>query len=232
MFINYAANYEKSDDAFTSKWDISRPTSSNRINWALESLHSEVHEINWYDWTNVARDADGLLEGVIGSVDVVHSPVDSFHEGTEEYRKMWSVNYNCHCSKFTVIADFEGSQIIYCDEWGASGGAHDLSSFYEAELDYRLEIDDSYLLADRLYDGGHRLLTPFRGVARTQAQKDWNHTVSNRRILIENTFTRFKNLSILRRPFRGTIRHHRQWNFVLANFVNIDLRYRPLRRNN
>jgi hypothetical protein len=47
-----------------------------------------------------------------------------------------------------------------------------------------LDNIDKYLLADRIYDGGHRLLTPFRGNPKywTPSQKEWNQAVSFHRV--------------------------------------------------
>jgi len=43
------------------------------------------------------------------------------------------------------------------------GKTHDLTAYNEEELSISLENLDKYLFADRIYDGGERLLTAFRG---------------------------------------------------------------------
>jgi hypothetical protein len=169
--------------------------------------------------------------GVIGSIDMVHGPIQSFPRHTAGYSDYWSEAYNVHCQKWSGVMNTTGSEFIYFDRWGVAGKSHDLSSMYEVDLDSHLAQIDKFLLADRIYDGGSQLLTSFRGnpLNFTPIQKKWNSLIHSNRCIVENGFSRVKNFSLLRHPFRGTLNDHRMWGYVVASLVNVDLRNRPLR---
>lgn len=231
QFINYVADYPKSDDLFASKWGVSRRSFKPKLNQSIEWMHSHINEILWDDWMNVEVDADGPLRGVIGSLDMVHGPIPDFSNQLQN-KQYFSVNYDCPCHKWSGVIDRRGKQFIYFSEWGSAGATHDLTNYWSEGLHAQLEKIDKWLLADRIYDDDKsRLLTGFRGNTDhfSPAMKKWNYTVSTVRAQVENSFSRLKNFSLLRQPFRGQLNHHRQLGYIVANWINIDLRYRPIR---
>ena len=103
---------------------------------------------------------------------MVHAPIpDTCHEINNHL--YFSVHYNCPCHRWTGIVDrrgmanvfiqLPGSQFIYFSKYAAPGSSHDLTCYYQENLDVKLENLNSWLIADGLYEGGARLLTPYSG---------------------------------------------------------------------
>lgn len=45
QFINYVADYPKSDDLFASKWGVSRRSFKPKLNQSIEWMHSHINEV-------------------------------------------------------------------------------------------------------------------------------------------------------------------------------------------
>jgi len=232
MFLNYCGDYAKNDDLFAARWKHSRQSVKPKIISLLETFHNEVDEIHWGDWTLYPIAADSYLEDVIGFVDAVHAPLQAFSRDSQQYYDYWSVNYNTHCHKWSGIVDNCGAQFIYFSKYGSAGKSHDFTCLVEEGVDVLLNRLNKYLVCDRIYDGADWLLSPYRGGNFTASQKSWNKEISSQRSKVENCFSRFKNFSIMKHDFRGTLNDHRRWGYVVASLVNIDLRIRPIRESN
>jgi len=190
-----------------------------------------------HEWEEQGYDEHGPLADVIGSLDTVHGPILDFAKGTEDNKKYFSVAYDCPCHKWQCVVGNSG-KILFLSPYGMAGSTHDGSAYMQEKSDLlplggslldELKQSGKFLIADRIYEGYPRLLTPYKGVKFTLPQKKWNYAVSERRALVENSFTRFKNFSILKHPFRGQLNHHRKWGHCVGQMINADLQTRPLR---
>jgi hypothetical protein len=235
MFINYASDYPKNDDIFASRWKCHKSTFKPYLKDSLNNFYCNSDEIHWTDWESQGFDEEGMLQDVIGSLDTVHGKINDFPKNHINNKKYFSVAYDTPCQKWNCVVANRG-KIIYFSDWGMAGSTHDGTSYCNeinssigCSLPTKLNEIGKFLIADRLYEGFPRLLTPYKGNYFTDDQKNWNFTVSSRRALVENAFSRIKGFSLMKNIFRGLLSEHRQWGNCIANIVNVDLEIRPIR---
>jgi hypothetical protein len=131
--------------------------------------------------------------------------------------------------KYDMAISLDSNQIIWIGVDIGGNLFHDLSL---ARLGILREIGELYLVGDKAYSGEERIITPIKGptASLSPAQNQYNRNLARIRIAVENVFGRFTNFACMTHPWRGSYSEHTIVFRVLAEMVNIDMCFHPVRR--
>lgn len=129
-----------------------------------------------------------------------------------------------HTLKYEIGVSTHTGLIVWIGG-GVAGSTHDLT-IAKNEL---LEVhSDRIFIGDKGYVGHERILTPFK-TPKNQSEELWNSIIGKLRISVEHVFGRIKVFHCLNVPWRHNILYHPIVFYVIANFVNFDLIFYPIK---
>jgi len=111
-----------------------------------------------------------------------------------------------------VVVNCLGEIVLVED--GFYGRTHDVNMFYNSSVPEKLRNSNTLLLADKGFEGGENLITPFKS---NTIRGDWEKTnlnmcINRRRIIVEHTFGHLKAAHVLK--------EYRQDPILLGKLLN------------
>ncbi len=117
--------------------------------------------------------------------------------------------------------------------WGPFvGSIHDFEIYvkwYELFANVYFQENES-ILADKTYISGARILTPIKKAKdqMTRDEKFFNQIIAKGRVIVENTFSRFKKYGILKYSFKNHLDKHTLILDVITKLITIELTFFPI----
>jgi hypothetical protein len=152
----------------------------------------------------------------------VHQPLDY-----EEQKKFYSGKAGTHTVKYELAVEVHTGLLVWF-QGPYYGATHDLTIVRQSGiLDFLLPSE--FILADKAYVGEHKLVTAFKNPS-TPDEHAINSIFYAQRTIVENSFQRFKSFQFTQQHWRHGIELHFIAMKALAQIVNIDIYFRPLRQ--
>ena len=109
---------------------------------------------------------------------------------------------------------------------GVPGSVHDLTLAQEG---IAKKFQNQIFVGDKGYVGDERFITPFKN-PQNEIQKLWNSELRKVRVSVEHTYSKFKLFHCLNTPWRHNIEYHPLVFQIIANLVNFDLIFHPIKQ--
>jgi len=133
-----------------------------------------------------------------------------------------------HCMKYEVgVEILTGLFVWFSGAW--PGSFNDLTIIRRSGLLDKLRLGER-IMADKIYIGERQILTAFKN-ARGIRQLSINRAVYRRRIIVENSLNRIKTFNFTQQEWRHDLKLHPLAFKAIINILNIDLTFRPVRKN-
>lgn len=207
-------------------WHVSDKTFRVHVDQMLFLVYDHVHFIRMADrfefiWENVAFLA----------IDATLCPVAVNRRDWDAQYPFFSVHHGCHGLKYEIAVHWLTGRLHWV-AGGVCGGVADSTLTRFSTFLHRL-LPGEYALADGGYPGIPELLIPFpwKDPNLTQDQGHWNKLMNPHRTIVENAFARFSKFKILCVPYRGKLDKHPYIFAVIAQIVQADIAFHPLRRD-
>ena len=170
------------------------------LNEVYRKTHHTVENVNqqWLDHEVCARVVHGkgaVLDNVWAFIDGTQGRLCRPHKGQESifngHKRIHSLKYQSVVAPNGMIVHFYGP---------IEGRRHDSALYYDSGIDDKIaNITDSNgrqlaIFGDSAYAFRRYLLTPFKGAALTQQQKDFNTNMSSVRACVEWGFSKITNI--------------------------------------
>jgi hypothetical protein len=87
---------------------------------------------------------------------------------------------------------------------------------------------EEVILADLGYIGENQIVTLYKNPQHDEDAK-MNQVLNRQRVIVENVISRFKQFRSLSTKWRHSLDEHKKTFIVIAEIVNVDLFFRPVR---
>lgn len=139
----------------------------------------------------------------------------------------YSGKHKVHCIKYEIGVHPVTGHLVWVGG-PTYGSMHDMKLFYLCRILQGL-LPREFILADMGYIGNWRIVTQIKQPT-TWAERLVNAWISAQRWIVEHVFGRFKWFNCLTQRWRHDIELHAFIFFVLAEIINIDMYFNPVRR--
>lgn len=210
-----------------TRWHVCEKTFRTKVKAILDLLLIHLDEIDIND-----RFSTPSFEGLSFAVlDATLCPVHCNRKVWRSQKPYYSPKHGMHGLKYEIAVNWITGRICWV-AGGVFGSMSDLTITRYSGL-LRLLQPNEFLLADKGYVGEWQILTPFKGTqaALNTQQLYWNLSMNGPRTIVENVFARFHKFRILSSPFRGEHAEHVRLFAVIAQIVQIELAFQPVRRD-
>ncbi len=109
------------------------------------------------------------------------------------------------------------------------GSVHDLK-LAKATGILDLLREGERILADKGYIGDFRIIAPFKGRHLPKDLKEINYFLGSHCWIVEHIIGRIKNFHCISHKWRHSLQLHKYVFYVICEIVNIDLKFRPMRK--
>jgi hypothetical protein len=140
----------------------------------------------------------------------------------------YSGKVKAHTVKYEIETELETGNIVWFCGFHPDS-IHDLTIAKNSTI-LKYLLSGEFILADKAYIGHSSFITPFKK-PKTQAEQLVNSLIYKRRVIVENTLNRIKSFTFTQKEWRHKIELHALAMKFIANVVNIDLKFRPVRKN-
>lgn len=179
---------------------------------------------------------------LLGSVDATVQRIQKPSQNQEEY---YSGKHKCHCIKVQAFVSPEG--LLMNHSKLVKGAVHDFNLFKNSELIEKIKNENIIcnrlfnnnctILADAGYQGISKLIpgsiSPFKKSRNSELnddQKAFNKKISHRRIIVENWFSRLKNLwGVMSNKYRLSLTNYNEIWSICAALTNYHIMNYPLK---
>jgi hypothetical protein len=141
-------------------------------------------------------------------------------------RLYYSGKVGYHTIKYEIAVEIESGEICWA-AGGEPGSMADITLCRKYQIGSHL-LPGEGILADKGYIGETYLRTPIKA-PQTNAAKVVNHVIGTLREIVEHVFDRFKLFGCLSQRWRHDLQLHPLVFFVIAEIVNLDMKYRPMK---
>lgn len=132
-----------------------------------------------------------------------------------------------HTIKYEIGVQFKTGRFIWISD-GTPGKYHDLTLACNSGIIDHL-LPDEKIMADKGYFVDFHFVTPFKSPM-TEFEIEWNSYLSTVRQIVEHAIGRLKIFGCLKQTFRHHLKLHPIMFKVIAEIVNRDLVFRPLKK--
>lgn len=190
------------------------------------------------EWPDEAGRRKKSLDKFMEEFPEVAAIVDATEQPTyrpkdkEAQKKYYSGKKTRHTLKTQVVVTPDGTIIDVSDT--VPGSQHDKSLYDDSGAGERLEPEEA-MMGDSGYQGiqhDHLAVLPHkkpRGGQLTEQQKAHNRSVSQARVIVENTLAQVKSFRVLSDRYRHPRASHNETFVIVAALVNRRIQRRPLR---
>ena len=210
-----------------TRWHVCEKTFRTKVKLVLDLLLDYLSGIDVDD-----RFSTPAFEGLsFAVVDATLCPVHCDRKIWRTQKPYYSPKHGMHGLKYEIAVNWITGRICWV-AGGVFGSMSDITITRHSGL-LRLLRPSEYLLGDKGYAGEKQILTPFKGKPATLETQElyWNVSMNGPRTIVENVFARFHKFRILSSPFRGEHPEHVKLFAVIAQIVQIELEFHPVRRN-
>jgi hypothetical protein len=169
------------------------------------------------------RDLQGLFSLVLdGTVCPINRPIND-----DIQRLCYSGKHKIHSIKYEIGVHPVTGLLVWIGG-PVPGSMHDMKLMYLGRILQGL-FPQEFILGDMGYIGNWRIITPFKQPCTIQ-ERILNAILSARRWIVEHVLARFKSFHCLSTKWRHDREMHGFVFFVLAEIINIDMLYSPVRQ--
>ena len=152
----------------------------------------------------------------------IHKPLDFNIQS-----KFYSGKAGMHTIKYEIGTELYTGKFIWL-HGGRCGSIHDLEIARSSGILQQLSLGE-YIMADKAYIGEFQFITAFKN-PQTNQEKTFNSIIYSMRIIVENSLNRIKFFTFTQKDWRHKLELHSIAFTALINILNIDIKFRPLRK--
>ncbi len=142
-------------------------------------------------------------------------------------RKLYSGKAGAHTLKYEIGTELKTGLIVwFCGSY--PGSVHD-STIIQTSGVLKYLLPGEFIMADKAYIGISACITPVKA-PQTDMEHSWNSVIYQQRAIVENTLSRVKIFGFASKEWRHRLELHALAMKFVLNVINIDLKYRPLRK--
>lgn len=206
-------------------WRVSEKTFRTHVKEVLQLLDNNL---NFISLNNRFHDPSNYNSYLV--IDGKLCPIWVDRKSWHYQKHFFSVKHATHGLKYEIAVHWLTGQIHWI-AGGVYGSIHDLTLARRSGILEKL-LPEETILADKGYIGEPQILCPFKGKYHqlSEQQRNWNHSIGSKRVIVENVLARLSMFSILSIPYRGKniSRHFSIFN-ICAQLTQLNLFIHPVR---
>jgi hypothetical protein len=216
-------------------FDLDKSNIGRNLQGILAVLQPELgDQIQWPDKSQRKRKLDKFMQDfpdVVAIVDATEQPIQR-PKDAETQKTYYSGKKKRHTLKTQIVVAPDGELMAVSQT--VPGSQHDKKLYEESGVGDKLNDDES-MMGDSGFQGiqrQHRAVLPHKkpkGGELTQEQKDYNHRVSQVRVVVENTIAQIKIFRVAAEVYRHAREGYNAIFCIVAVLINRRIRQRPLR---
>jgi hypothetical protein len=160
------------------------------------------------------------------ALDVTECPVQKSIDYAVQ-KVLYSGKAGTHTIKYEIGTELTTGLIVwFCGLY--PGSVHDFKIAQTSGI-LKCLLPGEFIMANEAYIGNLSFITPVKA-PKTEREHKWNSIICQKRVIVENTLNQIKIFNCTSKEWCHKIEYHALAMKFIMNIINIDLKFRPLRK--